>query len=236
MRCYLIPLCLLLLLSAGCGPKHYTATATIQVIENVSDPIRLEDTKFTGRPPMDPLDLQVSILNSEKMLQLVATDLASSAQHEAFVSPYNKELTSNTIESILGKHRSIEAVELSQLIHIRYAHPDPAIAAAVANMFAEAVVDYNQTLEIDSAMKAIEDLRLRAEQQKDRVETLELKIAQMREQNVTDTEAYRELMRELDVQQTFLQALVSRMTQEIAGGGWGAPSIRIVDKAIEPLL
>ena len=57
------------------------------------------------------------------------------------------------------------------------------MAAEVANLFAKEFIDYNLKLNIDGSMKAVEDLRIRADQQKDRVEELELKLLEYREQN-----------------------------------------------------
>ena len=68
------------------------------------------------------------------------------------------------------------------MIAVAYSHPDPAIAAEVANLFAKEFIDYNLRLNIESSMKAVDDLRDRATQQKDLVEALELKLAEYREQ------------------------------------------------------
>ncbi|HBM85781.1 MAG TPA: hypothetical protein DD423_03180, partial [Opitutae bacterium] len=56
-------------------------------------------------------------------------------------------------------------------------------AARVANLFADEFINYNLTLNIDGSMKAVEDLRIRADQQQVRVEELELKLAEYREKN-----------------------------------------------------
>ena len=53
----------------------------------------------------------------------------------------------------------------------------------IANLFADEFINYNLTLNIDGSMKAVEDLRIRADQQKERVEELELKMAEYREDN-----------------------------------------------------
>ena len=68
------------------------------------------------------------------------------------------------------------------MIGVAYSHPDPIIAAEVAN-FANEFIDYNLKLNIDASMKAVEDLRIRADQQKDRVEELDLKLSEYREAN-----------------------------------------------------
>ena len=84
---------------------------------------------------------------------------------------------------LLGKHRKVMPQRMSLMIGVAYTHPDPVIAARVANLFADEFINYNLTLNIDGSMKAVEDLRIRADQQKERVEELELKLAEYREEN-----------------------------------------------------
>ena len=72
---------------------------------------------------------------------------------------------------------------MSLMVNFAFSHPDPIVAAEVSNLFAKEFIDYNLKLNIDGSMKAVEDLRIRADQQKDRVEELELKLAEYREQN-----------------------------------------------------
>ena len=50
-----------------------------------------------------------------------------------------------------------------------------------ANLFGDEYINSMLTQNIDASMKAVEDLRIRAEQKKDRVEELELKLAEYRE-------------------------------------------------------
>jgi len=57
------------------------------------------------------------------------------------------------------------------------------VAAEVANLFAKEFIDYNLKLNIDGSMKAVEDLRIRADQQRNQVEELEYKLADYREKN-----------------------------------------------------
>jgi uncharacterized protein involved in exopolysaccharide biosynthesis len=54
---------------------------------------------------------------------------------------------------------------------------------------------------------------MRADQQNDRVEALEIQIAKAREAKKTGP-AYQSLIREVEVQQGFYDALVNRMRQE----------------------
>jgi capsular exopolysaccharide synthesis family protein len=82
---------------------------------------------------------------------------------------------------VLGRNRGISQQRGSLMVNIAYTHPDPIIAADVANLFAKEYIDHNLKLNIDGSMKAVEDLRIRADQQKERVEELDLKLAEYRE-------------------------------------------------------
>ena len=105
---------------------------------------------------------------------------------ERFMAPYMDTLSFSgplTPLEVLAKNRKVIPRRMSLMINLAYSHPDPFIAAEVANLFAKEFIDYNLKLNIDGSMKAVEDLRIRADQQKDRVEELELKLAEYREQN-----------------------------------------------------
>jgi capsular exopolysaccharide synthesis family protein len=107
-------------------------------------------------------------------------------ERERFMAPYTDTLSLSGPLSpveILGKNRKVMPQRMSLMIGVGYTHPDPIIAARVANLFADEFINYNLTLNIDSSMKAVEDLRIRADQQKERVEELELKMAEYREEH-----------------------------------------------------
>ena len=59
---------------------------------------------------------------------------------------------------------------MSLIINVAYTHPDPAIASEVANLFAETFIAYNYDLNIDGSLEAVDDLKVRANQQRAVVE------------------------------------------------------------------
>jgi len=83
----------------------------------------------------------------------------------------------------LGRNRKILPQRMSLTLSISFTHPDPIIAARITNLFAKEFSDYNQMLNIDSSLRAVQALKERVEQQRDRVGKLELQIAEYREQN-----------------------------------------------------
>ena len=168
--------------------KVFTAVAMVQLLRD--DPSAMA---VMGAGELEPnqirsaedLNTQISVLNSGKIVQGVERRLQDD-ERERFMAPYVGALSLSGPLSpveILGKYRKVMPQRMSLMIGVAYTHPDPVIAARVANLFADEFINYNLTLNIDGSMKAVEDLRIRADQQKERVEELELKLAEYRERH-----------------------------------------------------
>ena len=133
----------------------------------------------------EDLNTQISVLESASIIKGVEQRLQDEMRVR-FMAPYTDALSLSGPLSpveVLGRNRKIVPRRMSLMVNIVYSHPDPIIAAEVANLFAKEYIDYNLKLNIDGSMKAVEDLRIRADQQKDRVEELDLKLAEYREDN-----------------------------------------------------
>lgn len=168
--------------------KVYTSVAMVQLLRD--DPSAMQQVGVGELEPnqirtAEDLNTQISVLNSGKIIQGVERRLQDD-ERERFMAPYADALNFTGPLSpveILGKYRKVLPQRMSLMIGVAYTHPDPVIAARVANLFADEFINYNLTLNIDGSMKAVEDLRIRADQQRERVEELELKLAEYREQN-----------------------------------------------------
>jgi succinoglycan biosynthesis transport protein ExoP len=165
--------------------KVYTAVAMVQLLRD--DPSALATTEVEPNQirSAEDLNTQLSVLNSSTIIKGVEKRLQGK-ELERFMAPYADALSLSgalTPLEVLGKHRKVTPQRMSLMIGVNYTHPDPVIAARVANLFADEFINYNLTLNIDGSMKAVEDLRIRADQQKERVEELELKLAEYREKN-----------------------------------------------------
>jgi succinoglycan biosynthesis transport protein ExoP len=84
---------------------------------------------------------------------------------------------------VIFKNRKIVPVRLSLVLQVQYSHPDKFIAAKVANLFIDEYIAYNSRLRIEDSMKAVDDLKERAEQQKKKVEELAINLQAYREKN-----------------------------------------------------
>ncbi|MDQ8193052.1 polysaccharide biosynthesis tyrosine autokinase [Coraliomargarita sp. SDUM461004] len=166
--------------------KVYTAVAQVQLFRDdasaLGQGVEMEQNQIHSA---EDLNTQISVLESSSIIKGVEQRLQDEMR-ERFMAPYTDALSLSgplTPLEILGRNRKVIPRRMSLMISVAYSHPDPIVAAEVANLFAKEFIDYNLKLNIDGSMKAVEDLRIRADQQKERVEELELKLAEYRERN-----------------------------------------------------
>ena len=166
--------------------KVYTAVAKIQLLRDDPSPLQpmteLEPNKILGA---EDFNTQIDILNSVTIIKRVKERLKAD-ELEEFMAPYKDKTMAGvavTAIDVLGKNRKIVPQRMSLTLMINFTHPDPIIAARITNLFAEEFSDYNQMLNVDSSLRAVQALKERVEQQRARVGELELQIAEYREQN-----------------------------------------------------
>ena len=165
--------------------KVYTAVAMVQLLRDDPSAMASAEMEMNQIRSSEDLNTQISVLNSGAIVLGVERRLQDD-ERERFMAPYAEALSFTgplTPTQMLAQNRKIMPQRGTLMIGVGYNHPDPVIAARVANLFADEFINYNLTLNIDGSMKAVEDLRIRADQQKERVEELELKMAEYREDN-----------------------------------------------------
>ena len=169
--------------------KVYTAVSQVQLFRDDASALGAmgQGTEMEQNQILSAEDLntQISVMESLSIIKGVEQRLQDELRLR-FMAPYEDTLSLSgplTPLEILAKNRKIIPRRMSLMVNFAYSHPDPIVAAEVSNLFAKEFIDYNLKLNIDGSMKAVEDLRIRADQQKDRVEELELKLAEYREQN-----------------------------------------------------
>ena len=169
--------------------KVYTAVSQVQLFRDdasalgaIGQGTEMEQNQILSA---EDLNTQISVMESLSIIKGVEQRLQDELRLR-FMAPYENTLSLSgplTPLEILAKYRKIIPRRMSLMVNFAFSHPDPIVAAEVSNLFAKEFIDYNLKLNIDGSMKAVEDLRIRADQQKDRVEELELKLAEYREQN-----------------------------------------------------
>ena len=169
--------------------KVYTAVSQVQLFRDDASALGAmgQGTEMEQNQILSAEDLntQISVMESLSIIKGVEQRLQDELRLR-FMAPYEDTLSLSgplTPLEILAKNRRIIPRRMSLMVNFAFSHPDPIVAAEVSNLFAKEFIDYNLKLNIDGSMKAVEDLRIRADQQKDRVEELELKLAEYREQN-----------------------------------------------------
>ena len=134
---------------------------------------------------LEDLRTQISVLESMSILRKVA-DRLEGDELEAFMEPYKDVFRLKgpyTPEEVLINNRIIEPKRQSLMVKVGYRHPDPAIAAKIANLFAEEYRERNLRLIVDSSLGAVDMLQERIKEQRQQVRSLENQLTQYREKH-----------------------------------------------------
>jgi capsular exopolysaccharide synthesis family protein len=189
--------------------KQYTAMATIEIL--AKDPIVMKVTEVRDSDLRGPEDLntQVKLLESGAIVQRVAGRL-SADETKALVAPYDKGTAGDPVlpEDLLSKNRTVLPERMTRMLHVTYTHPDPDVAAKIANLFVEEYMNYNIRWRVDESMKAVEDLKVRAEEQSKKVEELGNNLQAYRErQNMVSLDQRKDIVTDK------LKAVNNRLTE-----------------------
>ena len=164
--------------------KLYTAYATIELLRDdptvMNSASNLEQNEIRSS---EDLNTHISRLESVSIIQGVEKRFQEDELAQ-FMAPYKGTFSFSgplTAFEILSINRKIIPRRMSLMVNIAYTHPNPIMAAKIANLFGDEYINTMLSQNIDASMKAVEDLRKRAEQKKNRVEELELKLAEYRE-------------------------------------------------------
>ena len=166
--------------------KNYQSTASVQVLRN--DPIVMQVQSVVNNEirSAEDLNTQVKVLESLSIVQSVADRLSANREDlRQLLAPFESGDGDGPIDpaGIILRGRKIVPVRLSLIIQVQFTHPDRFMAAKVANYFLDEYIAYNSRLRIEDSMKAVDELKERAEQQKARVAEMALNLQAYREKN-----------------------------------------------------
>ena len=164
--------------------KQYTAGATIEIMRRDAVVMKVEEVRDTELRGPEDLNTQVKLLESQAIIGKVAERLVGD-EAKAFMRPYDKGGSGDPItpREVLGRNRKVIPVRQTRLILVTYTHPDPEVAAKVANLFVDEFVTYNARQRMSESMKAVEDLKNRAESQSQKVQELGINLQGYKERN-----------------------------------------------------
>lgn len=159
----------------------FRSAATLQVLRDDRRILETPDIEYNVVASAEDFNTQVKLLESMQMVDAVAERIKDD-ERRRFMAPYTESIISGplSIQEVLARNRTIIPIRLTMLIAIQYSHPDPAIARVVANYFADEYINYNIRQNIDSSMRAVEDLKIRVQQQKEKVEEIRSRLVEYR--------------------------------------------------------
>jgi len=147
----------------------YRSTATVQVLNTSVDAVTLNGGPESSRPePPAEIDFAANtrLMESAEIVKTVAAHLKPE-ESQRLLKPYEGGLWNGpapTVEKLLEKGRVIATMSESLMMRVSYVHPDPEMAALVANAFALAFVAACQQANEDYAQKHIAGVAARAEE------------------------------------------------------------------------
>jgi len=162
----------------------FQSVASVQLLRNGPVVMQVQEVVNNDIRSAEDLNTQVKVLESFAIVQRVA-DRLGGEDLKSFLAPYQKATASEPVSpaEIIFRNRKIVPVRLSLVLQVQYTHPDKFIAAKVANLFIDEYIAYNSRQRIEDSMKAVDDLKERAEQQKKKVEELAINLQAYREKN-----------------------------------------------------
>lgn len=168
------------------APKLYRAVATVELLRKKDQVFQIEDIVRQEILNAEDFNTQIKILESLNIV-LAVDERLKGQQRQRFLAPYEKGLDASlrgtrSVAEILANNRSIAPVRLSLMVNVLYVHPDPEIAAIVANYFAEEFIDFNRKQQMEGSLRAVDDLRSQADQQLVKIKEMERRIADFKEQ------------------------------------------------------
>lgn len=216
-------------------PKQYSATATVLVDVKSPDPV-------DGiAPPAQMLPsymaTQIDIINSQNVALKVVKMLGMAENPTAIEQWREAAQGSGRIEVWLAdavqKKLDVKPSRESNVIQINYSAADPKFAAVLANAFAQAYIDINLELKVESARQYAAWFDERAKQLRDSLEKTQAKLsAYQRDHGIVATEEHFDIentrLAELSSQQTGIQAQKSETQSrqlQAQGGADATPEV-----------
>ncbi len=166
--------------------KIYQATATVQVFRRDPTIMQVQAVVDNEIRSAEDLNTQVKILESAAIIQKVAQRLQGNDMKQ-FLAPYEGKVDASgepvSPLEVLALNRKVIPQRLTLILAVQYRHPDKFVAAKIANLFVEEFIAYNARVRTDESMKAVEDLQVRVEQQRKKVDELANNLQAYRAKN-----------------------------------------------------
>ena len=163
--------------------KLYTASSSIEILRHDPVVMKVQEVRDTELRGPEDLNTFVKFLQSATLIQKVAERL-SGEERKALMAPYENSRSDPMLpEEVLGLYRQVAPVRQTRILVISYTHPDGEVAAKIATYFVEEFMAYNSRWRNDESLKAVDDLKVRADQQRKKVQELANNLQAYKEKN-----------------------------------------------------
>ncbi|MFO1451550.1 MAG: polysaccharide biosynthesis tyrosine autokinase [Opitutaceae bacterium] len=162
--------------------KIYTAAASIEILPREAVVLKVQEVRDSDLRGPEDLNTQVKLLESASIVQQVASRLTPD-ETKALLAPFppSGDGIPMTAAGVLAMNRRVMPVRQTRILQMVFSHPDGEVAAKMANYFVEEFMNYNSRWRVDESMRAVEELKIRAEQQGKRVQDLANALQQYKE-------------------------------------------------------
>ncbi len=145
---------------------YYRSNARIMIEENLPKVMNVEDFFISNTRNMDQFNSHVMALYSRKMMEraIPAMGLDKNPAFMAYVPP-GADPAGRALSYV-----SVEPAPRSRLIDIIVEHPDPKVAALLANGIAEQYIAQNLEWRVSSSMESFEWLKRQSEDYRNKIE------------------------------------------------------------------
>ena len=156
---------------------YYRSTATLLVEAQIPKILNYQDILAYNTRNLEYFNTHINALHSRNMMAQ-ALERSGLAKSPGFMPGKTME---EKIEAVQG-FVTITAVEKSRMIDIVVEHPDPQIAADLANNLAQAYIQQDLDNRMGASMQAVDWLRERSEEYRQKLEKGLLELQEYREQ------------------------------------------------------
>ena len=166
---------------------QYTSFSSIQVLRDSDAPIDVNGAQHSRNDSilsMEDFNTQVKLMESFEIVSAVKSRMKED-EIVRFMAPYNDMFTlgpRKTEEELLAENRTIAPERMSLIIRIVFEHPDPDMAATIANLFAQEYLNYTHHTRVQKILDSIDELRIKVAQQEAKVKELDKRLVEYREQ------------------------------------------------------
>lgn len=150
----------------------YSGVVTVQVLKHGAQVLRGADIVETTIANDTDFNTQIKVLESLTILQSVVNRLTPEEVKLLAGSGKAGSESAQSALSVIHRGRKIIPQRMTLITQIQFQHPNPKIAAQVANLIASEYIAYNSRLRVEESLKAMDELKDRADQQRKRVDEI----------------------------------------------------------------